>query len=157
MRRSIGDAAMIIFRIAIKAFIVVLLALWVFGQWWEIYFSHPYFTCWASHRTLGFVPGDHGFAAFVFDRYPGFSTKPTISSDWIPLMGAAQNPWIIPIWWLVVLMIGIDRLTGRKSRQRNRWAKQGRCLSCGYNLQGSESGTCSECGAAYEPSKPSPP
>jgi len=57
--------------------------------------------------------------------------------------------WIIPFWFILAVLLPVWWLMGRESRQRKRWAKEGRCLSCGYNLQGSESGSCSECGAGY--------
>lgn len=55
----------------------------------------------------------------------------------------------IPFWLILAVLLPPWWLMGRKSRQRKRWDKEGRCMSCGYNLRGSESGTCSECGAGY--------
>jgi len=56
----------------------------------------------------------------------------------------------IPFWLILAILLPPWWFMGRKSRRRKRWAREGCCLSCGYNLQGSESDTCSECGAGYE-------
>lgn len=48
-----------------------------------------------------------------------------------------------------VLCIGPMVEFGRRLR-RARLARAGRCTSCGYDLRGNTSGTCSECGASFD-------
>lgn len=55
-------------------------------------------------------------------------------------------PWALlfsvwPIFWLI-------RFPSRRKKTR---ARRGLCVRCGYNLAGSTTGVCSECGTKYEP------
>jgi len=54
----------------------------------------------------------------------------------------------IAFWWplgLFVVLTMILVYTAHPLRRR-RWQREGRCLSCGYDLTGNVSGVCPECG-----------
>src|SRR5436309_1373752 len=62
-------------------------------------------------------------------------------------LGVPHRPVVIatalpPLLWLVWLGV-----TGRKAWVRRRRRRLGLCLRCGYDLRGSPSGACPECGA----------
>lgn len=56
----------------------------------------------------------------------------------------------LPFWLIVVglFMLPLLRVTVwlRQSLRASHRRRQGRCISCGYNLAGNTSGTCPECG-----------
>jgi len=70
--------------------------------------------------------------------------------QWPPMWFIGPDWAVISLLWIIPILLLPWWLMDRKVRRRKRWAREGRCLICGYNLQGSESGTCSECGAGYE-------
>lgn len=70
-----------------------------------------------------------------------FSDKPpfhTITRLVVPHWLLALPFVIFPVLWLL--------LYARQVRQRR---TEGHCRCCGYNLTGSTSGVCPECGAAF--------
>jgi hypothetical protein len=57
--------------------------------------------------------------------------------------------WVWPVIGGVALLLRWFRRTPRKMRKLSksqRWADQGFCHACGYNLKGVESYMCPECG-----------
>lgn len=56
-------------------------------------------------------------------------------------------PMIAAGVWIAAITLGV--LIGYLSRrldQPRRWAAEGKCTTCGYDLTGNVSGTCPECG-----------
>ena len=54
---------------------------------------------------------------------------------------------VFPLWFPAVLCLTCSFLVIRKPFRRWRRRKRGRCETCGYDLTGNMSGTCSECGS----------
>lgn len=54
---------------------------------------------------------------------------------------AAYAIAVVGVLWNVVLFA-----IRNPERRRQRWTAQGRCPSCGYDLNGNQSGVCPECG-----------
>jgi hypothetical protein len=72
-----------------------------------------------------------------------------------PIVLAAAGSWIcaacglLPLALLaicVVLSWNVDLFLRRKDRQLLRRFNHGCCLNCGYDLRGSPTGVCPECG-----------
>jgi hypothetical protein len=55
---------------------------------------------------------------------------------------------IVPEWALIAVFLVWPAMWARgvlRRRRRGRWAREGRCIKCGYDLRGS-AGRCPECG-----------
>ena len=62
---------------------------------------------------------------------------------------ARQGTLHVPLWFpLCLTAIGpaVWLLEFRRRRRARRWAREGRCAACGYDLAGNTSGICPECG-----------
>jgi hypothetical protein len=60
--------------------------------------------------------------------------------------------WVVPCWFVVLLLMVAPLMTFRRSmraRRVARWRREGRCTVCGYDMRGS-AGCCPECGVASE-------
>ena len=75
----------------------------------------------------------------------------------LPFFHHSSNPtsvfFSIPIWLVLVLLGGVSTLLVWRDRKLRRRLDDGdipKCRRCGYNLTGNVTGTCSECGAAFE-------
>jgi hypothetical protein len=77
-----------------------------------------------------------------------------VTVTWLPYpdpallgMGNAESrQWMVSIWLLVLLFAMLPirwAILRRRERRRN---NAGVCVRCGYDLRGSNSGRCSECG-----------
>ena len=146
---------MTMLRHILLAAIIATVVAWVVTQWLSITYWGPGFITGFGSGTaeIFYNPeGADGGLAEAFHLYDGKS-KMTIRAN--PRLRFFERPYFsdviitIPFWLILTILLPPWWLMGRKSRQRKRWAKEGCCLSCGYNLQGSESGTCSECGVGY--------
>jgi len=139
-----------VLRHILLAAIIATVVVWVVTQWYDFVFTHTDF----------FVSiGGGSFFLIYSAGWPTWSCSCGVGLGYHMHKLSSGNPIvspyldaesvIIPFWLILAVLLPPWWLMGRKSRQRKRWAKEGCCLSCGYNLQGSESGTCSECGAGY--------
>lgn len=59
----------------------------------------------------------------------------------------------VPLWPLLGVLSLPTFILGRQVRRQR--VLPGHCLTCGYDLTGNRSGTCSECGAPVSTSSPS--
>lgn len=66
-----------------------------------------------------------------------WDTLPTFDGWFVSL-----NLWLVSG---ILIVLGSSRLVFERHRIR-RWRRQGRCLHCGYLLEGNRSGICPECG-----------
>ncbi len=66
----------------------------------------------------------------------------------IILFGQVHGPeTAAAIVWLAAITIGIlIAFLGRRADQPLKWAAEGKCGQCGYDLTGNVSGVCPECG-----------
>jgi len=71
--------------------------------------------------------------ALARDESLAMVTLGVVSPMWLPTA-------LIPVMWIAVLL-----LSSRHRRRRLR-RKRGKCIRCGYDLTGNESGVCPECG-----------
>lgn len=68
---------------------------------------------------------------------------------WVPryISGRYFRMASIPLWMLIVLPMSFIVISHRRrGMNKTTWS----CVNCGYDLRGSTSGICSECGHAYE-------
>ena len=84
-------------------------------------------------ERLGFaaVSEGHGLQAYGDDR---------------PFLRSRQ--WMLPHWLLVAVPLALAAVPGRtvwRGRRSRRWAAEGRCPRCGYDLRATP-GRCPECG-----------
>lgn len=57
----------------------------------------------------------------------------------------------VAIAWLAAITIGIlIALLSRRADQPAKWAAEGKCRQCGYDLTGNVSGICPECGTTLK-------
>ena len=56
---------------------------------------------------------------------------------------------VVPHWVVTLLLSALPVLWARRYQQRRRWASQGRCARCGYDLRATPE-QCPECGALPE-------
>ena len=145
---------MTIFRHVLLAVIIATVVAWVVTQRYLLLIYPGKYSCLMGRGGMSF--------SFVDVITVGPQQQLIGSSLWY--MKADEYRWFahlevnsvfatIPFWLILVILLPPWWLMGRTSRQRKRWEKEGCCLSCGYNLQGSESGTCSECGTGHGKSK----
>ena len=70
---------------------------------------------------------------------------------WWPIFGGNldHSLWFFDCaLWLPTLLLALPLVISASPwARRRRRAKKGLCIKCGYDLSGSESGVCSECGA----------
>lgn len=59
----------------------------------------------------------------------------------------------LPLWFLTFLGVAAVGLAFTPTLFRRRTARLGECTACGYSLEGNQSGTCPECGAAVAPAQ----
>ena len=86
----------------------------------------------------------------VFDQAPtkkerfGFGFARSSPGDSIGRAG--HLALLVPFWFLAVLtgLLPLRRVT--REVRRWRWARNGRCLVCGYDLRATTAGRCPECG-----------
>jgi len=144
---------MTILRHTLRAAIIAAVVVWGITTWRPVVYAHPRVLLRAAHGNIELVTGQtaRSFCIHVADDRRFMIGEQ--SFRWTDFPYALQDMTTIPFWLILAILLLPWWLMGTRLRQRKRWAKEGRCLSCGYNLQGSESGTCSECGAEYEISK----
>ena len=115
------------------------------NSFWAMVYSRPGKLCLACYVEVAATKPswEKYWGPFGIQRYdlggPGLGTLPRI------------RRWGIysPMGALMVLLAAypaIAFIRGPFRRWRRR--RKGRCLRCGYNLEGNESGTCPECGEA---------
>jgi len=82
------------------------------------------------------------FAGFVFaSDAPTYSdSDPTIVAHYLALV-------VCPLWAVFVVSAAYPGITFLRSNQKQRRAKRGLCVQCGYDLTGNVSGLCPECGS----------
>ncbi len=67
----------------------------------------------------------------------------------IALLGCWLGIWLIkPLATIVAIVVAIYVTTAWQASIRKQTAPKGRCLDCGYDLTGNQSGVCPECGLA---------
>jgi len=113
---------------------------WGITAWRPVMYADPRVLLRAAHGNIELVTGQtaRSFCIHVADeRRIMFGEQ---SFRWTDFPFALQNLTTIPFWLILTILLPPWWLMGRKLRQRKRWANEGRCFSCGYNLQGSESG-----------------
>ncbi len=123
---------------------------------YSIVYGHPYvIVCVGQGRielSYNRSSADGGLAeAFMqYDNGPRFFVCRHSDRVWFPALFVNDVMAVIPFWLIIAVLLPPWWLMGRKVRRRKRWASRGRCLSCGYDLTGNESGACPECNAAVE-------
>ena len=91
------------------------------------------------------------FSGVVYRGFPIAFLK--FPPKWEPVL-AWQVRWVILaldtfLWTLPAILFIFLRRVYREERSR-KWAMEGRCTRCGYDLRGSSSGRCPECGLQRE-------
>lgn len=141
---------MTILRHILLATIIATVVAWVWTHWERPMYATPKWTLWANDGAVITSWHQKNTKAVWHNRGgTGWTMLAARDQSWFSSPEYDGINWIIPFWFILAVLLPVWWLMGRESRQRKRWAKEGRCLSCGYNLQGSESGSCSECGAGY--------
>jgi len=126
---------MTILRHILLVAIIATVTLWVFCIWKGIIFAITYCEVWILDGQVHILWDPSGAQAtlkmlegspfLIVDANPGnWGIWPDIETDSVH----------IPFWFILTILLPPWWLMGRKSRLRKRWAKEGRCLSCGYNL-----------------------
>ncbi|HNO76525.1 MAG TPA: hypothetical protein PKN33_00570 [Phycisphaerae bacterium] len=59
---------------------------------------------------------------------------------------AVTNSFVIPLWSIAMIALAFPVYQFLPTTRRKRRREAGLCENCGYDLRGSVSGTCSECG-----------
>ena len=114
---------------------------------------------WSNGRTIISVSG----GAIRYVEFVGMSTTRTerwyggfssFSTALIPRLGwrrvitgqGGTLHFILPIWIPTAFFATVLWFSCRPLYVRRRRRRLGLCVNCGYNLTGTESGVCSECG-----------
>ena len=137
---------MTILRHILLATIIGTVVVWVVTWWWAVVYVHPRWGFVTADTLICVMIAQSGCDLTVYLHPPGLHVSDAEFVRAIDGVWCVSNTLRIPLWLILAVLLPVWWLMGHGSRQRKRWAKEGRCLSCGYNLQGSESGTCSECG-----------
>ena len=125
--------------VVVAASLLVLSSLlWIATQFWELGVSN--WLSWALVASRGELclsvcePGDTGFdrTPFVWGRSPA-----RVVGYW----GVPDYP--LPLF---ILVLGFGVMSAYAFVTRERTPRAGRCASCGYDLRGTVSSRCSECG-----------
>jgi len=139
-----------IIRHMLLAAIIATVIAWAVAQRWTLVY---YGLTWSVGVFSSHVVLVHGTQTNVYVAQYGGTAFVSDTTHWsIVALPVVESGRLLAPFWLIVAILLIPwwlMRRGSRHRQRKRWAKEGRCLTCGYNLQGSESGTCSECGAGY--------
>ncbi|QOV88878.1 hypothetical protein [Humisphaera borealis] len=117
----------------------------------------------AEHIAAPVTDGD-----WLFDG--AYTNASTMKSQWqfgyalskpgdLPVADATWSAVVFPHWAAItlcslILLWHLWRFTLR-TRER-RWRKKGRCVACGYDLQGNPSDRCPECGTPVAAVSPLP-
>ncbi len=56
---------------------------------------------------------------------------------------------VLPWWFIVALLLGIEWVLLRKRVRAWRRRRRGLCAQCGYDLRGGDAGRCPECGFSW--------
>ena len=90
--------------------------------------------------------------ATSMQEYWGFGSASCKPGD-LPVPAATCGVLLIPHWLPIALgslsLIWHARRFTFRTRER-KWMKEGRCLTCGYDLRGTPSPRCPECGTETE-------
>ena len=106
--------------------------------------------------SMGFVIGEADpISGVIYRGFPLAFLK--FPPKWDPVQ-AWQVRWLVLafdtlVWTLPAIVFLAFRLVRRIAR-RQQWTAEGRCAGCGYELRGSDSARCSECGLRREQQNP---
>jgi len=90
---------------------------------------------WIRDRSLGMLPGPHGWRWFESGEMPGmFSLPQVVTGGYLRVF--------VPLWVLFILMLIPSLIMWPLSKR----VPPGYCSRCKYDLTGNVSGVCSECG-----------
>jgi len=71
------------------------------------------------------------------------------TANYVGVQTTSQGQVRVPLWGPIVLLLVYPAISlARGPIRRRRRRRKGLCVCCGYDLRGSTSGVCAECGAA---------
>ncbi len=139
----------------LRVILIVLLllncTLWLASYWWiEWLSSNGVYSLQLKTGQITVARHDRLIGISNGLTIHGYSGQPT---RWWPAVRIYTNlPKFFFVYqgtfWLPTLLLALPlAISATPWARRRRRAKQGLCIRCGYDLSGSESGVCSECGA----------